>query len=324
MQVRGAADDGMGVGPLENPRRGSENNLHPNINVSQKDEVTMAYCNHHAPCTDVEKLMDISTTLADFTQSAELAAEIPAYLSRIINLETITLAVVRQSAMGGRPEIALLSSSGALASDTSASFASHVLEIHQQTRSLTSSETPILRSPFAVDTAASTGNRGFSEVSLSNFAAFPRAMVFARTVDERHRMCLIIHEVAGGAAPSDTQIDAITLVSRLLAKLLRCMMAWQDRPEILGTEFERLTDREWVVLRGLNSDDGEKQLADRLGLSPHTLHSHIKSIYRKVGVQGRLPLLQRLNSAVRELRRASINSAPPARVESKAMAVAAG
>jgi DNA-binding NarL/FixJ family response regulator len=48
-------------------------------------------------------------------------------------------------------------------------------------------------------------------------------------------------------------------------------------------------------------------LAGRLGLSPHTLHSHIKSIYRKVGVQGRLPLLLRAQGAVRALRIRQMN-----------------
>ena len=62
-----------------------------------------------------------------------------------------------------------------------------------------------------------------------------------------------------------------------------------------------------MVLRGLNSDAGEKQLADQLGLSPHTLHSHIKSIYRKVGVQGRLPLLLRAEEAMRGLRADRVN-----------------
>jgi DNA-binding NarL/FixJ family response regulator len=102
------------------------------------------------------------------------------------------------------------------------------------------------------------------------------------------------------------------------------MLAWQDSPRLLGSAFERLTEREWVVLRGLNSDDGEKQLADRLSLSPHTLHSHIKSIYRKVGVQGRLPLLLRLNTAIRELRQTSINSVSAPRHEPQNLAVAVG
>jgi DNA-binding NarL/FixJ family response regulator len=87
-----------------------------------------------------------------------------------------------------------------------------------------------------------------------------------------------------------------------LVTQLGAMLAWIADSSVLGTPFDRLTDREWVVLQGLQSEDGEKQLADRLELSPHTLHSHIKSIYRKLGVQGRLPVLMRLGAAQRAYR----------------------
>src|SRR5512146_2185357 len=91
----------------------------------------------------------------------------------------------------------------------------------------------------------------------------------------------------------------------------------------VGKPCDRLTDREWIVLRHLDSDAGEKQLADQLNLSPHTLHSHIKSIYRKVGVQGRLPLLIRFNTALRELRNSSINASESAS-ERRDLALSAG
>lgn len=264
----------------------------------------------------VEKLMHIATTLADYTQSAELAAQIPAYLARMLEIEPVTLAVVSHNSVSGRFELALLASSGPLPTGD-ASFASQVLEIHQQTRA---GDTSMLRSPFAVDGGAT--ERPYAEVSFAGLAAFPKALVFTRTIHDGYGLCLIVHQRAGQAAPSEVQLDSLTMVAGLLTKLLGCMMAWQSRPEILGSEFKRLTDREWVVLRALNSDDGEKQLADRLSLSPHTLHSHIKSIYRKVGVQGRLPLLQRLNAAVRELRRSQLNM--PMRSQPKNFAAAAG
>ena len=58
-----------------------------------------------------------------------------------------------------------------------------------------------------------------------------------------------------------------------------------------------LTNAEWRVLLALDTDDAEKQIATALAISPHTLHSHIKNIYRKLQVQSRL-------SAVYCLRRA--------------------
>jgi ATP/maltotriose-dependent transcriptional regulator MalT len=98
------------------------------------------------------------------------------------------------------------------------------------------------------------------------------------------------------------RLDLVNLLVSHLSKALFASLNWQVYPTPLGEPFTALTEREWVVLCGLRSDDGEKQLADRLRLSPHTLHSHIKSIYRKLGVQGRLPLLQRLDAAMRDYR----------------------
>jgi DNA-binding CsgD family transcriptional regulator len=266
-------------------------------------------------CPHVEKLLDIAATLADYTQSAELVSEVPAYLSRILEIEPLTLAVIDHNAGTGHPELAILATSGPLPTGD-ASFASHVLAIYQQSRSADNS---MLRSPFSVE--GSAVERCCTEVSVAGFTAFPKAVVFTRTIDEHYALCLIVHQRVGQADLSTVQSGSLTLVAGLLTKLLGCMLAWQDGPEILGSEFERLTEREWVVLRGLNSDDGEKQLADRLCLSPHTLHSHIKSIYRKVGVQGRLPLLQRLHAAVRELRRSRIGAL--ARPQPRNFAVAA-
>jgi DNA-binding NarL/FixJ family response regulator len=138
-------------------------------------------------------------------------------------------------------------------------------------------------------------------------------------------MFLIVHQRVDQVGLSAGVTDTLLMAVRQLAKLLKCVVASHCHPDTLGGPFDRLTDREWVVLRGLNSDQGEKQLADRLNLSPHTLHSHIKSIYRKVGVQGRLPLLLRLNEAIRDLRTTTINThSSPVFTENREMAAAVG
>jgi DNA-binding CsgD family transcriptional regulator len=46
----------------------------------------------------------------------------------------------------------------------------------------------------------------------------------------------------------------------------------------------RLTARETEVLRLIARGYSYAQAAGRLGLSPHTVASHIKKIYRKLGV----------------------------------------
>jgi DNA-binding CsgD family transcriptional regulator len=46
-----------------------------------------------------------------------------------------------------------------------------------------------------------------------------------------------------------------------------------------------LTPRECDVLRLLALGCTYEQVADRLGVSPHTVTSHIKNVYRKLGVR---------------------------------------
>jgi DNA-binding NarL/FixJ family response regulator len=271
-----------------------------------------------AHAAQIDKLMEISVTLADYTQSADLVAQIPAYLARSLDLEPLTLAVVQQLDREDAPEIILLSSSTPITTSESADALQRLVrDIHAHPRTVGALK---LRSPFVEDPASEPE---FIESAAGHLEGFPRALVLVRAIDNHHRLCLILHRRAHQGMLPRAQLQTLAPVASLLAKLLRCLIAWQDRPEILGSAFERLTDREWIVLRNLNSDQGEKQLADRLSLSPHTLHSHIKSIYRKVGVQGRLPLLIRLNAALRELRTSTI-SAGEASAERRDLAVSAG
>lgn len=266
-------------------------------------------------------LMDIAGTLADFTQKLDLCREIPAYLGRMLNIEPLTLGVVRETE--DKPAVVVFhASSGAIgAAENNGAFAQDLLAIYQQTRPLSAQDRPTLRPVFDLDEIRPDD---VSEMSVQRLAAFPRATVFARTIDDQHRLLLVVHQRAEQANLSAEQSEVFQLISSQLAKLLECLMIWTARPQQLGAPFSRLTDRELMVLRGLDSDVGEKQLADQLGLSPHTLHSHIKSIYRKVGVQGRLPLLLRVEETMRGLRRTRLSkrTAPGAAInEERAVAV---
>lgn len=49
-----------------------------------------------------------------------------------------------------------------------------------------------------------------------------------------------------------------------------------------------LTSREKEVLKGISEGLSEKELADKLLLSSHTIHTHIKNIYRKLHVRSRI------------------------------------
>lgn len=145
-----------------------------------------------------------------------------------------------------------------------------------------------------------------------DFCGQCRQSVFTRSVDATHRMVLIVNHRPEEAGLSVGTSEAMLLVLNHLSKAIRVLLASQQYPPRLGDPFTRLTEREWCVLCDLNTEDGEKQIADRLGLSPHTLHSHIKSIYRKMDVQGRLPLLQKFQRALRDYRLRCLYGTSPA------------
>lgn len=54
-----------------------------------------------------------------------------------------------------------------------------------------------------------------------------------------------------------------------------------------------LTKREIDVLRLIARGDTYAQVAQRLGMSPHTVASHIKKIYRKLGVHSAVAAVMR-------------------------------
>ncbi len=59
-----------------------------------------------------------------------------------------------------------------------------------------------------------------------------------------------------------------------------------------------MTERELRVLRLLVSDLSERDIGRELYVSHNTVHSHVRSIYRKLGVSSRAHALER----TRELR----------------------
>jgi LuxR family maltose regulon positive regulatory protein len=58
---------------------------------------------------------------------------------------------------------------------------------------------------------------------------------------------------------------------------------------------EELSERELTVLRHLAGDLSEREIAAELYLSFNTVHSHVKSIYRKLGVSSRAEAVERIH-----------------------------
>lgn len=68
-------------------------------------------------------------------------------------------------------------------------------------------------------------------------------------------------------------------------------------PEFVWTHLTdklRLSQREVDVIQRLCSDEPEAVIAHQLGISPHTVHSHMERLYRKLNVASRAQVVIRL------------------------------
>ncbi len=77
---------------------------------------------------------------------------------------------------------------------------------------------------------------------------------------------------------------------RRVVRLFHSQMEWMfdnQLPSESASTFDSLTPRQQQTLRCLLSGDSEKQIANKLARSPHTVHTHVKSIYRNLGVSSR-------------------------------------
>jgi len=77
---------------------------------------------------------------------------------------------------------------------------------------------------------------------------------------------------------------------------------WRSLASCLG-----LSPRECGIVRAVFDGDSEKDTAARLGLSPHTVHTYLWRIYRKLRVQSREELLVRVFAEFRSLPKRSTN-----------------
>ncbi len=55
-----------------------------------------------------------------------------------------------------------------------------------------------------------------------------------------------------------------------------------------------LSQRQMEIVQGVFRDDSEVDIADALGISPHTVHTHFERIYQKLGVTARTQLILRV------------------------------
>ncbi|HEV8292959.1 MAG TPA: LuxR C-terminal-related transcriptional regulator [Tepidisphaeraceae bacterium] len=76
-----------------------------------------------------------------------------------------------------------------------------------------------------------------------------------------------------------------------LAAVCRSMLE-EVAPKKLSSDLTRgLSNRMKDTLEHLLSGDSEKEVASKLGLSQHTVHIHIKNLYKRLSVCSRAELM---------------------------------
>jgi DNA-binding NarL/FixJ family response regulator len=55
-----------------------------------------------------------------------------------------------------------------------------------------------------------------------------------------------------------------------------------------------LSQREFQILQAVFDDQKESAIAANLGISSHTVHTHLERLYRKLGVTSRVTLVSRV------------------------------
>ncbi|MEI8195870.1 MAG: helix-turn-helix transcriptional regulator [Phycisphaerae bacterium] len=252
---------------------------------------------------DVDQLIDLTGALLEITTDISTLARVPEVLARGLDLGSLSFALVDLHA-DEQPVILTLETYGTPAQDRvladDAGLRADIVALCQRHDWVGQEGVPHANSQ-------SRCNQGLKcPANRTTCCGQCTQTVLTRQVDSRHRLVLFIdHRAAENTLPAAT-MEALQIALHHLAKSLHILVNCRHYPPCLGAPFATLTEREGAVLCGLNSEGGEKQIADRLGLSPHTLHSHIKSIYRKLEVQGRLPLLQKFRRALQDYRLTSL------------------
>lgn len=83
-------------------------------------------------------------------------------------------------------------------------------------------------------------------------------------------------------------------------------VAWRAIADSLG-----LSQRQIEILRGVFDGRKETAIADDLGISSHTVHTHMERIYHKLDINGRLELVQFIIAEFLRLTADPTNNAPP-------------
>lgn len=239
------------------------------------------------------KLLDVVELLGELTSDTESLTEIPRVLVSLLPLDRVTFALVRQTA--GEPQRMVVAAGVEMGDDA------------------TLTTVPI---PAIADerdgTAGAPGPKASAGISgLGTTEAFENKpspaqsnppIKIIRQLNASHRMILTLHWGRRRAALSPEFAGLLDTIGDALARALGTLLSWREQPALLGGCFSKITGTQWHVLCHLHTDLSEKELTGFLKITPHTLHSHIKDIYRTLGVRSRLGAVHVLQQATRNYR----------------------
>ena len=102
-------------------------------------------------------------------------------------------------------------------------------------------------------------------------------------------------EFEAGPAGQVDRIRALCLLAQQRIDELGIVAAAERLPDALA--LASLTARETQVYRLLAAGEQRSEIARRTGISPHTVATHVKAIYRKLGVHSQAEVMQRAAAA---------------------------
>jgi DNA-binding NarL/FixJ family response regulator len=102
------------------------------------------------------------------------------------------------------------------------------------------------------------------------------------------RICISIHELRAGGSPITPSIARRVLARfRVAVPQPTPVLAAHTTSAIQMTGESALTDREVEILRLVAKGLSFNEVGETFGISPHTVVSHVKKIYRKLAVHSR-------------------------------------
>jgi len=135
-------------------------------------------------------------------------------------------------------------------------------------------------------------SRAFNEVNrlMGTDAVIESFLPIAETSDGKNRDMsgIVICRALGRRQFQDREVRLASFLHEEITPLIGRSLARFEEPSA-----SMLAPRVRQVLRCLLEGDGDKQIAVRLNLSPHTVNQYLKTIYRHFGVSSRAELLAR-------------------------------